>query len=205
MPKRAAPQVVRSRARVAASARDLFLERGYGATAVADIAAHAGVAVQTIYNTVGSKAAVLSLVLDTAAAGPDAPQPVRERMQQRVAQTTTPDQLIVLLATWFAEVHPRVAPILRLIDQAGASDPEIAALGLRRARQRVTNYRHAARTLRDRDGLRTDLTLEQAAATIWSLGAPHTYHLLVIDQSWPLADYRTWLEHQLAAALLPAR
>lgn len=187
-----------------ASARQLFVERGYTATSVADIAAHASVAVQTIYNTVGSKAAVLSLILDTDAAGPDAPQSVRDRMEQRVSQTTTPAQLIALLAAWFTEVHPRIASVLRVIDQAAASDPEIAELAMRRARQRFANYHHAARTLRDRDGLDPDVSVEQAAATIWSLGHPNTYHLLVIDQGWPLAGYRAWLEGQLTAALLPS-
>lgn len=198
-----APQALRSRSRIAASARTLFLDRGYGATPVADIARHAGLSVQTIYNTVGNKAAVLSLVLDIDASGPDAPESVRDRMEQRATHTTTPGEVITLLATWFTEVHPRVAPILRVIAQAGATDPDIATLGLRRARQRFTNYHQAARLLRDRDGLRADLSDAQAAATIWSLGHPDTYHLLVLDQRWPLADYGAWLERQLAAALLP--
>jgi hypothetical protein len=59
--------------------------------------------------------------------------------------------------------------------------------------------------LRDRGGLHTDLSVEQAAATIWSLGHPDTYHLLVIDQGWPLTAYGAWLERQLSAALLPDR
>lgn len=148
---------------------------------------------------------MLNLVLDTDAAGPDAPQSVGDRMEQRVSQTTTPEQLVALLATWFTEVHPRIAPILRVIDQAGASDPEIAALGMRRALQRFTNYHHAARILRGRGGLRASLTVERAAATIWSLGHPNTYRLLVVDQGWSLTGYRAWLEDQLAAALLPTR
>jgi AcrR family transcriptional regulator len=171
---------------------------------VTAIAADAGVAVQTIYNTVGSKAAVLSLVLDTAAAGPDAPQAVRERMQQRAAHKATPEALIELLATWFAEVHPRIAPILRVITEAGGFDPEIAELGTRRARQRFENYHLAARELADRQALREGTSIEQAAATIWALGHPDVYQLLVIDQRWPTATYTTWLERQLGAALLPS-
>ncbi|MDQ6850385.1 MAG: TetR/AcrR family transcriptional regulator, partial [Actinomycetota bacterium] len=37
------------------AAAGLFLERGYHATSIGQIAAHAGVAVQTIYNSIGSK------------------------------------------------------------------------------------------------------------------------------------------------------
>lgn len=68
-----------------------------------------------------------------------------------------------------------------------------------------TNYHHAARILRGRGGLRASLTVERAAATIWSLGHPNTYRLLVVDQGWSLTGYRAWLEDQLAAALLPTR
>ena len=51
------------------AASRLFLEHGYHATSIAGIASEAGVAVQTIYNSVGSKRDVLSRVLDFAAAG----------------------------------------------------------------------------------------------------------------------------------------
>lgn len=74
---------------------------------------------------------------------------------------------------------------------------------MQRARQRFDNYHHAAATLHDLGGLRTDLSHAQAAATIWSLGHPGTYHLLVIDQAGAPARYRAWLRQQLSAALLP--
>ena len=60
---------------VEAAAR-LFLERGYLATSIGRIAAESGVAVQTIYNAIGSKRDLLSRVLDFAAAGDRAPLPV---------------------------------------------------------------------------------------------------------------------------------
>ena len=53
---------------VEAAAR-LFLERGYHRTSIGQIAQEAGVAVQTIYNSIGSKRDLLSRVLDFAAAG----------------------------------------------------------------------------------------------------------------------------------------
>ena len=58
------------------AASRLFLEHGYHATSIGRIASEAGVAVQTIYNAVGSKRDLLSRVLDFAAAGERSPVPV---------------------------------------------------------------------------------------------------------------------------------
>src|SRR5579884_93912 len=65
--------------RVVEAAEGLFLERGYLATTMGDIAAAAGVAVQTLYLALGSKMAILGAVLDRAVAGDDEPVPVLQR------------------------------------------------------------------------------------------------------------------------------
>ena len=103
------PRVLESRRRIARSAMELFERAGYVGTTVADIADGAGVALQTVYNAVGSKAAVLNLVLDTAAAGDRSPTPVVTFMQQRTSATSGAGELVDLLADWFAEVHPRTS------------------------------------------------------------------------------------------------
>src|SRR4029078_8421256 len=51
------------------SAARLFVAQGYAPTTVGQIARESGVAVQTIYNAVGSKRDLLIRVLDFAAAG----------------------------------------------------------------------------------------------------------------------------------------
>ena len=64
MANRRAVQADATRSDVVAAARELFLARGYVRTSLNAVAAQAGVAVQTIYNSVGNKAAVLAAVLD---------------------------------------------------------------------------------------------------------------------------------------------
>src|SRR4051812_21569469 len=49
---------------ILAAARRLFAERGYAATSINDIAADAGVAVQTIYARLGSKRGMLLALID---------------------------------------------------------------------------------------------------------------------------------------------
>lgn len=194
-------QTALARAQIAGAARDLFLVHGYVDTSMTAIARQAQVAVQTVYNVVGNKVAVLSAVLDLVAAGPNSPAPVPQFMAERAGAARNPDELIDVLADWFVELHPRVADLFRLIGQAAAIDPEVTAMERARADQRMRNYTLAAAQLRERGGLTNGLTDEEAAATIWSLGHPNAYRTLVIDLGWPSDSYRHWLVTSLQAGL----
>src|SRR6476646_10277636 len=76
------------------AASRLFLEHGYHATSIGRIAAEAGVAVQTIYNAIGSKRELLSRVLDFAAAGELAPVPVPRFMREQAESEPDPGRVI---------------------------------------------------------------------------------------------------------------
>ena len=69
-------------------------------------------------------------------------------MQARTHATHTLTELVALLAEWFADVHPRLADVFRLIRQAAAIDPDVQALELDRAGQRLNNYCLAADQVR---------------------------------------------------------
>jgi AcrR family transcriptional regulator len=184
------------------AASRLFLEHGFGATSIGRIAAEAGVAVQTIYNAVGSKRDVLSRVLDFAAAGERAPVPVPQFMREQAEREPDPRRIIAQLVEFWRSALPRTAPVFRIIREAAATDPEIAVLERGRAAQRLGNYRQAAKLLADRDALRPGLTIDDAAAAIFALGHPETYRALVIDGDWDDDAWADWLRATLDAALL---
>ena len=68
-----------TRRRILDAAERLLLERGYGEMTVAALADAAGVSAQTIYNSVGAKAAVVKALYDVRLAGDDADVPIRDR------------------------------------------------------------------------------------------------------------------------------
>src|SRR4051794_32387503 len=129
------------------AASRLFLEHGYNATSIGRIAAEAGVAVQTIYNAVGSKRDLLSRVLDFAAAGERAPVPVPQFMHEQAESTRDPRRIIVQLVEFWRSALPRTAPVFRIIREAAAADPEIATFERGRNAQRLRNYQQAAQLL----------------------------------------------------------
>lgn len=184
------------------AASRLFLEHGYHATSIGRIAAEAGVAVQTIYNAVGSKRDLLSRVLDFAAAGERAPVPVPQFMREQAERELDPRRIIAQLIEFWRGAIPRTAPVFRIIREAAASDPEIAVLERGRTAQRLHNYRQAAQLLADRDALRPGTTIERAAAAIFAIGHPETYRALVLDGDWDDDVWAAWLQATLEAALL---
>jgi AcrR family transcriptional regulator len=186
---------------VEAAAR-LFQVYGYQATSVGRIAEEAGVAVQTIYNSVGSKRDVLSRVLDFAATGERAPAPALLREQAEKA--TEPRQIIDDMVEYWRGGLERTAPVFKVIRQAAALDPEVADLELQRAEQRLRNYGHAARILAERGALRHGLTEEDAAAAIFAVGHPDLYRFLVADEGWPQDRWAAWARDALEASLLGA-
>ena len=184
------------------AAAELFFERGYHATSIAQIAASAGVAVQTIYNAIGSKRDLLSRVLDYAAAGPRAPVPVPDFMRAQTEAQADPVEVIGQLVTFWTGALARTAPVFRVIRQAAATDPEAAALEHARATQRLANYHAAAQLLRDRGALRAELSIDQAATTIFAIGHPETYRTLVLEGNWSPRRWARWARASLTTALL---
>jgi len=186
---------------VDAAAR-LFTADGYHATSIARIASEAGVAVQTIYNSVGSKREILSRVLDFAAAGENAPDPVPQFMRERAEREPDARSIIALLVEFWRGALPRTAPIFRIIREAAASDAGAAELERLRAAQRLRNYRQPAELIAERGSLRGGLTIDDAAAAIFAIGHPETYRTLVLDGDWDDDRWAAWTRGALEASLL---
>jgi AcrR family transcriptional regulator len=204
-------EAVKSRKQVAAeetqraiveAASRLFLDRGYHATSIGRIASEAGVAVQTIYNAVGSKREVLSRVLDFAAAGERAPVPVPQFMREQAESEPDPRRIVAQIVEFWRGALPRTAPVFRIIREAAAADPEIAALERDRSTRRLRNYGQAAQLLADRGALRDGMTIEAAAAAIFAIGHSETYRALVLDGGWDDDQWAGWVQATLEAALL---
>jgi AcrR family transcriptional regulator len=200
MGNRRTVQAEATRAQIVDAAHELFMARGYVGTSLGSVAELAGVAVQTIYNSIGNKAALLAAVLDQAG-GPDGQRTVADFMAARGHADATLDGLIRLLADWLFEVNERSIEVTTLIRQTAAVYPEVAALERERAARRLKNYGLAAASARTRGGLTAGMSETQAAAAIWSLGHPQVYASLVRDGDWSPDAYRDFLYQGLTRVL----
>jgi len=112
-----------------------FFERGYHATSIGQIAAEAGVAVQTIYNSVGSKRDLLENVLDSAPAGDPA------------FDGPDPDRILEQLVEFWRAALPRTAPVFRVIREAAAVDPGIEVLERKRRESKDDHLESTSQSL----------------------------------------------------------
>jgi AcrR family transcriptional regulator len=191
-----------TRGAIVEAATRLFLESGYYATSLGAVAREAGVAVQTIYNSIGSKRDLLSSVLDFAAAGERAPTPVPAFMTEQAEREPDPRRIIDQLVEFWRGGLPRTAPVFRVIRQAAALDTEVAELERQRAEQRLRNYGIATRILDERGALRPGLSREDAAAAMFAIGHPDIYRFFVLEEGWELERWADWVRGCLYAALL---
>jgi AcrR family transcriptional regulator len=181
------------------AARKLFGERGYVATSMADIAAEADVAVQTIYSRLGSKRGMLMALIDLI----DEESGVAESAAALLAATTSAEVLRaeVRLTRAFQE---RCGDVIGALFTASAAEPElteVVAEGQRRHREgaRITVDRIA-----ELGGLRADVSRAQATGLLSAALAHDGWRELVGGQRLSWDDAETWLVTALARALLVA-
>ena len=96
-----------------------------------------------------------------------------------------------------------MAPVLLLVREAAASDPELARLQEEMDAARLTRMTHNARTLMKGGHLRKGITLESATDVLWTYSSPELYELLVIRRGWSVARYGQFIADSMIAALLP--
>jgi AcrR family transcriptional regulator len=193
-------QAAQTRARVVDAAARLFIAQGYPTTTVREIAAEAGVAVDTVYATFGSKARVLTALIDRSIA-PAGEHNVLER-PEAIAVRDELDQRVQLslFARDMASISERVRPVFEMLRIAAASEPEVAPVYAEMENQRARNMRVATGWIAANGDLKVGL--ERAADIIWTLASPDVARLLCDLRGWSTDDYAAWLSDSLASLLL---
>jgi TetR/AcrR family transcriptional regulator, regulator of autoinduction and epiphytic fitness len=196
-------QAAETRRRIFEAAQELFTRDGYVTTTIAAIAAHAGVAVQTVYASAKSKRDILKGILDLAISGEDEVPIQASSRWQEIEAEPDPRTTLRRLARLHREICVRQAPAFAIMADAAGSDTEIRTLMHDMADQRYQDHHRLAKTLHQNSHIRPDLSSRRAADIIWALANEWTYLALVRDRRWSTQDYEDWLADQLIAALLP--
>ena len=188
---------------VLATAGQLFAERGYQRTSMKDIAAGAGVSVETVYGYFGTKAGLLKELLDVTVAGDDAPVSVPDRAPIQAVRAA-PDGRAKLAhyAAFLATVQARLVPLFLVIRGAAGADQDAAELWAGLGAQRLAGMTMLAEHLAESGVLASGRSVEEARDELWALGAVEVYELLVGQRGWSPERYRDWLVDVWAGRLL---
>ncbi len=200
--RRAEEERAATRRRVIDAARQLFLERGYVATTMADIAREAGVAMQSVYNAGQSKADLLHEVAMTAVGGDyDEVMVIERPFVAAIAAEPDAVRKVQLLASALAEILERITPVWVAYREAAAVDPGAAE-------SLAATYRLRRQTFGDFIALLPEERLrrppDETADAAWAIASVDVLLLLLTLPGWDMARYAEWLSSTLVLQLLTA-
>jgi len=182
--------------RIVTAATALFVEKGFAATSIDQIAQAAGVSPQTVYAAFGSKAGVLSKAIDVAVLGDYGPESLIDRAPLLADMSSEPQRMFFAAAAHFVrELHERVAPLIQVMLQAGLD--ELRTLVTHKIRADCASWVEQLGP-----ALRPSLTKDDAADILVTIQAPYLYSLFTVDLGRSPDQYEKWLADALARMLL---
>lgn len=194
-------QAKENRRRVLRAAHDLFTAKGYGQTTIADVAAAAGVAVETVYSAFKNKPTLLHRTWDVTVGGDDEDVLFHERPELR-AVLDEPDLRVRLIR--FAVVNTaamrRTAGLHAAVRGAATSDPAAAAMLTEIDSQRLDSMAVHARAAAGTGQLA--VPEEECRDVLWSTTDGSLWQQLVEQRGWPDERYAAWLGRLWTSLLL---
>lgn len=186
-----------TRARILASAKDLFSRRGIDAVTIAEIANNAGVAGSTVYAIFKSKEGILRELMEQSLFGGKF-----QSAQQILADVIDPVELIALTSHVSRAIYESETNDLGLLRDVSGFSP-----ALRKIEQEFEDTRYDMQEARLRQlfaigKAKRGVTFEQARRILWMYTSRHVYRMLVIEGGWTPDGYQEWLAETLVAALV---
>jgi AcrR family transcriptional regulator len=191
-----------TRLRIVKAAYDLFCERGYAGTTLADVAQKSGVAVATVRFVFHTKPELLTRVFDFAVMGPDSPLPPEE--QEWYARMTAEHDLVTALrhlVTGEGSINVRATPLNTIVRATAESDPETARVWAFHEQLRARAHRAILEILVAKLPLRDGLTPERATHLLLFYLGSDAYRPLVHDFGWTHEEWLEWVVATIALEL----
>ena len=186
-----------TRAAILQSARTLFLASGYSSVTVPQIAAAAGVAVQTVYSSAGGKTAILAALL-----APAVHDPIVGEVLDSVAATSDPRTVVDLTAAGVRQAHERHWDILFGLLHAGLGEPAAMEVYDQGINTFLAELAKVADRLVALEALRPEVDHALAVDLLWFYLGQRSWFLLVGQREWDFDHAEQWLASAARRALL---
>ena len=195
-------QAAHTRTRILDAAAVLFLDRGYGRTTMTDIAGHAGVARDTVHAVFGSKAQVLTALIDVRLVPDGSVNNITQRPDaQAIKGEIDQRKQIELFAEFIAGVSTQLRPVFEILRTASAVETEMATVFEQMDRFRMRNMHTFAKWIAARGPLR--VSTRRAGEIMWTLASPDVGRMLCDELQWTQTQHARWLADTLTRTLLP--
>jgi TetR/AcrR family transcriptional regulator, regulator of cefoperazone and chloramphenicol sensitivity len=193
---RRATQAQETRADIAHAARALFLDRGWAATTVRDVAAAAGVSVPTVYAAYGSKAGLAQALVDAVALTADRPH-----LQAELESATAPRAQLAAMVAFDRRLFERAGDVIVLVREAGRAEPDLAGL-YREGRAGADEVRRQVFGTWPAGTLRSGVDIAEAVDVYAALCNVDAFATLTGERGWSPAKVEWWWRDVLTRELL---
>ncbi|MFI7136110.1 TetR/AcrR family transcriptional regulator [Nonomuraea sp. NPDC050153] len=190
-------QALETRAEIARAARRLFVDRGWAATTVRDVAREAGVSVPTVYSVYGNKTGLTRALADAADLSADPSQ----QLAELEAPDTDPARQLAAMAGFDRRLYERAGDVITLLREAGRVEPELATV-YRDGRRRADETRAAVFSSWPGGVLRQGLDVPAAVDVYAGMCSIDVYTTLTAERGWSPDRVERWWSEALVRELL---
>jgi AcrR family transcriptional regulator len=169
------------------AARHLFAERGYARTSVRDIAQTAGVSAQTVYDSVGSKQALVASLNNLIDAEADI-----AGLARAAAESDDPSELAATNARITRSILEHCGDIVHALVTGAAAEPELAAVLAEGQRRHVEGAGRIVALLRQLDALGS-IDPDEAVETLAAITDVRFALVLQESYGWSLDRLESWM------------
>ena len=180
-------QAAQTRALVLGAATSLFADRGWSATGMRDIAEEAGVAVETVYASFGSKTDLLLTAIDVGVVGDAEPVALSQRREFMALGVGSFTDRLNAAVRMITRINERTWGLRRALTEAAGSEPQLAAKLHELETRRRVNIRQGVEMVIGRP------VDDDVIDGLWVVMGADVYYLLTQIGQRPVDDYERWL------------
>ena len=189
-----------TRQRIIAAAYELFAARGYERTTMPEVAASAGVAVQTVYFVFHTKAGLLEQVYAAAVLGAEQVRPIDSEWFRSAVSDSDPERSLATMLAGVLSVAIRLAPLAATMETV--DDADVLAVKTEKEALRRQVHRSYVEHLKRLGALRRGLSVDAATDLFLGLCSPALFHQMTVGLAWSSARWESSLLDLLSHALL---
>lgn len=182
-----------TRRRILDAAREELVAKGYYGTVMSDIADRAGVSVQMLYFSFGTKPNLVVAVGDAAVLGDEGLPPERTDWFSELAHAPTAAETIRRFIVASGPIFERAGPMMLVQREGAATDPDLSRIVKQRDDLRADGYRRVVEIAAGKGPLRADLDVATATDVLVAVYSPSLYMEFITGRGWTHARTLAWL------------
>jgi AcrR family transcriptional regulator len=190
-------QAARTRKRILAAAKALFLKRGIDNTSIDAVAEAADVAASTIYALFKSKAGILRGLMSDSLLGTQ-----YQAVVDKYKSVSDPVELLKATAAIARTIYDCEKTEMGLIRGASAFSKDLRGIEKEFEDIRYALQESRARILVEHGLAPEGMSLAQVRDVIWTMTGRDVYRSLVIERGWSSDEFEAWLANALIRTLI---